>query len=151
MDGCAPRTVISGNAARRILQGMTQQDPDFHSLPPESRSKIESEFDRTSARMGVGFFAALRHIKRGVIAFLVLLAAWYGVEDLSIRFRIPNNREPFGAVEVLHYYALHLKSGRLEYNFDRSENEVCTNSLFPHLGYSPCWYVRRHKLKFTDI
>ena len=47
--------------------------------------------------------------------------------------------------------AVHLKSGKTEINYDKSENQVCTNSIFPHLGYDPCWYVRRHTRKMIDI
>jgi len=25
--------------------------------------------------------------------------------------------------------------------------QTCVRSLFPHLGFSPCWYVNREKLQ----
>jgi hypothetical protein len=125
------------------------KDSDF--LSPESRARIEGGFDQTSAQIGVWFLAAVRQLKRLVIALLVLLVVVYAGEDLSVRYRIPKDREPFGAVEVQRYFAVHLKSGKTEINYDKSENEVCTNSIFPHLGFNPCWYVRQHTRKMIDI
>jgi hypothetical protein len=124
-------------------------DPEFLSV--ESRSKIEDEFDKTSEQIGLWFFAAIRQLKRIVAALLGLLAAAYLCDYLSVRYRIPDNREPLGAVEVQRYYAVRLKSGKTEITYDGSENQVCTNSIFPHLGYDPCWYVRQHKRKMIDI
>src|SRR5437764_15433836 len=130
---------------------MLPRDPDSEFLSAESRSRIEEEFDKTSARMEVLFFAAIRQIKRILPVLLVLAAAVYGCDYLSVRYRIPGNREPFETVEIERYFAVHLKSGKTEINYDGSENQVCTNSIFPHFGYAPCWYVHRPTRKMIDI
>jgi hypothetical protein len=130
---------------------MTPHDPDSEFLSAESRSKIEDEFDKTSHQIGLWFFAAFRHLKRILAALLALLAAVYFGDYLSVRYRIPNNREPLEIVEIQRYYAVRLKSGKTEITNAGSENQVCTNSLFPHLGYAPCWYVHRHTRKMIDI
>jgi hypothetical protein len=44
---------------------------------------------------------------------------------------------------VTYYYASATKSGRAEVYFDQPQTEVCAHSLFPHSGYSPCWYSNR--------
>src|ERR1035441_8539805 len=31
------------------------------------------------------------------------------------------------------------------------QTEFCVRSLFPHLGYIPCWYLRRHATKRIEI
>ena len=100
---------------------------------------------------GLRFFAALRHLKQIAAVLLGLLAAVYICDDLSVRYRIPGNREPLGMVEIKRYFAVRLKDGKTEISYDGSENQVCTNSIFPHLGYGPCWYVRRHTQKMIDI
>jgi hypothetical protein len=130
---------------------MPPHDPNSEFLSAESRSKIEDEFDKTSEQIGLWFFAAIRHLKRIAAALLGLLAAVYICDYLSVRYRIPGNREPLGVVEIQRYYAVHLKSGKTEISYDGSENQACTNSIFPHLGYDPCWYVRRHTRKMIDI
>jgi hypothetical protein len=129
----------------------TGRGPDSEFLSAESRSKIENEFDKTSAQIGFLCFAALRYFKRIIAVLLVLLAALYICDYISVRYRIPQDREPLGTVEVQRYYAVHLKSGKTEITYDGSENQVCTNSIFPHLGYDPCWYARRHTRKMMEI
>jgi len=37
-----------------------------------------------------------------------------------------------------------LKSGKSDFYFLDPQKQTCVNSLFPHLGYKPCWYLRKH-------
>ena len=85
----------------------------------------------------------------GAIA-LVALATYIG-DYLSVRYRISKGRDPFSSVTIQPYYAIHEKNGRTEYDFAEPESQVCVRSLFPHFGYSPCWYVKRHTDKRIDI
>jgi len=38
-----------------------------------------------------------------------------------------------------------MKNGKTEYTFDPPVPQECVNSLFPHFGDPPCWYLSRHK------
>jgi hypothetical protein len=73
-----------------------------------------------------------------------MLAAllWLG-DYVSLRLNIPA-RAQFGTVTVRRYYAIDKKANRVEYVFGSAQDESCVNSLFPHLGKEPCWYLRRH-------
>jgi len=82
---------------------------------------------------------------------VLLLALVYAGDYLSLRYRIPKNREPFGSVTVTPLYVIHEKSGKVEYQFAQPQVQPCVRSLFPHFGYSPCWYVSRHAEKQVDI
>jgi hypothetical protein len=75
------------------------------------------------------------------LAVLVALPAVVYVGDaLVLRYRIARG----GALQTMTVYlATRLKSGKLEVFTDRPQTEVCAQALFPHLGYRPCWYVRR--------
>ena len=76
-----------------------------------------------------------------LMAVLVAVVVFLG-DYLSVRF--PGSRNPFGAVQVQPYYAIHLKNKKTEFNFDvPTQTNVCVHSLFPHLGYPPCWYASR--------
>jgi hypothetical protein len=47
-------------------------------------------------------------------------------------------------------YAIPLKNGATEYELDArqpKETVKCVRALFPHLGYSPCWYLRQNSQK----
>ena len=53
--------------------------------------------------------------------------------------------EPFATVQINKYYAVPQKSGKTEFEPGEPETQTCVNSIFPHLGYSPCWYIKRHR------
>jgi len=90
----------------------------------------------------------IRHI--AIVAFL-LLSILYAGDYLSVRYRIPKSRDPFGVVIIQPYYAVPRKDRKTEFIFLEPENQVCVHSLFPHLGYSPCWYLNRRKQKRIDV
>jgi len=92
-----------------------------------------------------------RLLVRVILFAVVLIALIYAGDYLSLRYRIPHNRSQFGTVTVTEMYAIHEKNGKTEYQFPPPQDEVCVQSLFPHFGYSPCWYVRRHAEKRIDI
>lgn len=82
-------------------------------------------------------------MKRWTIAAVVLCAALYAGDFLSLRLRFPR-REIQRSVTIHTYYAVKLKSGRIEYDYFGDHDVNCANSLFPQLGLKPCWYVARH-------
>ena len=108
-----------------------------------------------AAYRGTGLAKIWRPLKRilrlAVISLCVVLPLVYSADYVSLRFRIPGHREQFGSVTVRPYYAVHLKNGKTEFTFLDPQTQVCVNSLFPHMGYSPCWYARGHTEKRIDI
>ena len=90
-------------------------------------------------------------MKRILILAVLSLCILYVGDDLSVRYRIPKTRSQFGVVKIQRYYAVGLKSGKTEFMFLPAENQVCVHSLFPHLGYSPCWYLSRRNVKRIDM
>jgi len=78
---------------------------------------------------------------------LVLL---YTGDYLSVRYRIPN-RDPLGVVKIQRYYAVRQKDRKTEYYFLDPENRQCVHSLFPHFGFSPCWYLGRKTKEEIDM
>jgi hypothetical protein len=87
-----------------------------------------------------------------IVGVTALLTGTVYVGDyLSVRYKIPKGRDPFSSVTIQPYYAIHEKNGRTEYDFAQPQTQVCVRSLFPHFGYSPCWYVKRHSDKRIDI
>jgi len=94
----------------------------------------------------------MKRVVFGVIAVVLLLAALtYSGEYLSLRYRIPRSRQPFGTVTVTPVYIIHEKNGKTEYDFKDPEDDTCVNSLFPHFGYPPCWYLARHTQRQIEI
>ncbi len=84
-------------------------------------------------------------LKRIATIVVVLVCVLYVGEFISVKYRIPASREPLATVQINKYYAVLQKSGKTEFEPGELETETCVNSIFPHLGYSPCWYVKRHR------
>jgi hypothetical protein len=45
---------------------------------------------------------------------------------------------------VQRYDAISEKNNKTEFVYEDPVTEPCVNSLFPHMGYAPCWYLKRH-------
>jgi hypothetical protein len=82
-------------------------------------------------------------LKRTIALAILSLCIFYAADYLSVRFRIPPGRETMGTVSVQTTYAVKQKDGKTEYYFSPPEDRPCVNSIFPHMGYPPCWYLRR--------
>ncbi|HZS44645.1 MAG TPA: hypothetical protein VFC63_06040 [Blastocatellia bacterium] len=90
-------------------------------------------------------------IGRIIIVLVVIFCVVYACDDLSARFNIPRSRQVCGTVTIKNYYAVPQKNGRVQYMFKDTQDETCVNSLFPHFGYTPCWYLNRHKDKWINV
>jgi hypothetical protein len=88
---------------------------------------------------------------RTFLVAILSLSLLYFCDYLSVRYKIPKSRESFGSVQIQPYYAVPLKDGKTEFYFLDPHNETCVHSLFPHLGYRPCWYVNRNKQKRINV
>ena len=90
-------------------------------------------------------------LKRILVITAVSLTAFYVGDDLSVRLRIPHNRDPFGTVTIKRFYAVKLKDRRTEFYKLDPETRQCVHSVFPHFGYSPCWYLSRKTEERIDM
>ncbi len=88
-----------------------------------------------------------RTLLRANLAVVVLLVLTYTGDVLALRLR----HDPYSTVTVQHYYVIGEKNNKYEMQYDRDIDQPCANSLFPHSGYPPCWYLRRHKEQQTKI
>jgi hypothetical protein len=82
------------------------------------------------------------------VATALLLA--YAGDFAVFRYRAAN-RNAYGSVTVNHYTAVLQKNGKTTLTFDPPTPWTCVNSLFPHQGWLPCWYLSRHPDQRTDI
>lgn len=87
--------------------------------------------------------------KRALFIAIILLCALYAGDYLWLRYKMngANPTAALGAIEVRRYWEIPNKSGKFDYSFDPPVMQTCVHSLFPHLGYSPCWYVNRQRLQ----
>jgi hypothetical protein len=92
-----------------------------------------------------------RRILQAFAVSLFLLATVYTGDYCVVRYRIPGGRNAFGQVTVQPLYVIHQKNGKIDYEMGDPETDVCVRSLFPHMGYSPCWYLSRHTERQINI
>ena len=92
-----------------------------------------------------------RFSKRVLMGSVAVAVIGYGCEDLSLRYGIPKGRSTTGQIELEQYYAVPLKNGKTEFFPEGHSSETCVYAIFPHLGYSPCWYLARQKTKRINL
>jgi hypothetical protein len=87
-----------------------------------------------------------------VLSFMaILFGALYAGDYVLLRYRVARNQGGLGTVTIYRYYAVEEKNRKTEYIFDHAEDQTCAHSLFPHLGYSACWYLKRHSERQTNL
>jgi len=93
------------------------------------------------------------NLLKGALLLAVALSAIAYAGDyalLRLRMVFPRWAAAFDSVQMERLYAIALKNGKTAYELDAQRPEVtlpCVRALFPHLGYSPCWYLRRRSEK----
>ena len=93
----------------------------------------------------------MRRFRRAGAITLGVLAAIYFGDYLSARYGIPNHRPTLGSVQVQTMYAVRQKNNRVEYSLGDVITQTCVYSLFPQMGYPPCWYLSGHTTRKIDI
>lgn len=93
---------------------------------------------------------ALKWTGAALIVCLALL--WLG-DYLSVRNRMGHKTatDPVQTITFQPVYAIARKDGKSEFDFGDPQNATCVHSIFPHLGYNPCWYVLRESQKPIPI
>jgi len=100
---------------------------------------------------GPAFKRLLRQILITAVLGLTGTGALAFTLDYAVfRIRMATNRNAYGSVMVRHYYAVLEKNGKTTFTFDPPQPWSCVNSLFPHAGDLPCWYLQRHPEQRTD-
>ena len=93
---------------------------------------------------------------RILYAIILLIALTYGYDSVSVRRRMSAQKpgDPFDVVTYPHLLAIPQKGNKVDYELDAQspmESESCVHSLFPHYGYTPCWYVLRRSKNPTQM
>ncbi len=91
-----------------------------------------------------------RVLRKLSIIVLFGLTLLYAGDYLVLRYRT-HRGAGVDSVTVYRYYSVAKKANRVEYDYIDTEQQNCARSLFPHMGYSPCWYLRRHTQQIIEI
>ena len=89
-------------------------------------------------------------MKRVMIIVAAALALAYISDYVWVLYRVhhPSAGQAFGSVEV--FYQTPLKNGKSEIFFGQAEKQTCVRSMFPQMGYTPCWIASRRNLRSVE-
>lgn len=89
----------------------------------------------------------LRWFRWIAIAFAAAAVVTYAADWLAFNVR----KEPTSKVTVSHFLSAPLKNNKQELDYLGSDEQMCSESLFPQGGHTPCWYLRRHTNQVNTI
>jgi len=81
--------------------------------------------------------------KRTIAIVAAVLIGVFAADSMLFSYRTSNPSAGDALGTVTFYYAAAHKDGKAEVYFDQPQTEACAHSLFPHMGYKPCWYANR--------
>jgi hypothetical protein len=87
--------------------------------------------------------------RRILIVALLVVGGLYAGDYLYVRYRVMQRttNDPFEVLQFRRLYAIPQKNGKDDFTFGDPELQTCVRSIFPHSGYSPCWYAVRAEKK----
>lgn len=87
------------------------------------------------------------------IAAALAAGVLYAGDYLVARHRMDGSQpgSVLGSVQISPTYVIPHKDGRAEIVVGDTTAQPCIHSLFPHFGYTPCWYLNRGQPKPTVI
>ena len=87
-------------------------------------------------------------LRRIVTGVALLVCVLYIGDYISVTYA---SHAPLDKVQITKFYAVPQKGGKTSYEPAEPESQTCVNSIFPHFGYNPCWYVKRHKTQQINM
>ena len=85
-----------------------------------------------------------------ILAIVVVPAILYGLDALSVAIGVPA-RPRYSTFTINRFYKVNEKFNKFSLNPMPAVDERCVNSLFPHFGSNPCWYVSRHTMQSIEV
>jgi len=87
-------------------------------------------------------------LKFGVLGIVGVSAIAYSLDAAAVAF--PGSRQLYEDIRVDQVYTATNKWHEIEYSRGLPVTERCIDALFPHSGYRPCWYVKKHNMNVTN-
>jgi hypothetical protein len=84
---------------------------------------------------------------RALVSVIIAFCLLYLGDYIVLRYRIARGGQAAGTDTLTVLYGTPLKNGQISIFTDQPQSQPCSRSIFPHLGYPACWYVRRHLTK----
>ena len=87
-------------------------------------------------------------LKFGLLGIAGVSAIAYALDAATVAFS--GSRQMYEDIRVDQVYTATNKWHEIEYSRGLPVTERCIDALFPHGGYRPCWYVKKHTMNVTN-
>lgn len=91
-----------------------------------------------------------RIFARTVMILVAIVAALYATDWVVLRVRMAR-QTAFSSVRVDQFLVAQLKGHRQRYFNMGMAQQPCVKAIFPHAGYPPCWWLRRHATRWEVV
>ena len=91
-----------------------------------------------------------RRLSIAALALCVLFVAVFAGDYVVLRYRFAAHGINAVTARVVTYDAALLKDRKYSVFSDQPQMQTCVRSIFPWLGLSPCWYLRRQTVTILN-
>jgi hypothetical protein len=84
-------------------------------------------------------------------ALLAVAALVWGADYAALMLPFPAGKKQWDVVRVDQMYYTRNRFGQIDMAHGDAIMETCGNSMLPHAGKRPCWYVRTHTLHINHL
>ena len=95
----------------------------------------------------MAFRPKYRLLIKSLIVLAIAAMLVYAGDALFLHYR----GSPHQDVRVDSMYAMKNRWNEVEYSVGSTGSQRCVESLFPHGGYTPCWYLTSHAMHYIRI
>jgi len=88
-----------------------------------------------------------RLVVKSLLVLAIATGFVYAGDGLFLHYR----GTPHEDVRVDSMYAMKNRWNEVEYSVGSTGSQRCVESLFPHDGYTPCWYLTGHAMHYIHI
>jgi hypothetical protein len=98
----------------------------------------------------VPYITVKKYVLGTLLTIALMVAVLYVCDYLVAQYRAAHGNPDaiYGTVSV--YLASEMKNGSVQLYYRAPQPTRCTYSIFPQLGYTPCWYLSRSTVKLIQ-
>jgi hypothetical protein len=89
-----------------------------------------------------------RFVRRALLFVVGAVTLLYVFDYVWVRAHLPASMQ---SMTVYPYYDVKQRSGKSEFYMLDPQTRTCVQAIFPHMGSSPCWYLRKHLHQKIDM
>jgi hypothetical protein len=89
-----------------------------------------------------------RRFRSAVLILMAAILAGYLVDAAVLQVRARHGTA-YRQIQVDQFLTTPLKGQKEEYDLMGQVSVTCARSIFPQVGYQPCWWLERHRSQWN--